>query len=186
LQHENNKPNNKMKTKMKKTEQFQTINAFAFARGLDSRTVARRLQKEGVTPHHKKARWRVYDVSVMEALMQPTDSSVVADGEEINPKTERALKLRAERKCAELEYAKSIGEVVSMSKVQPLIFGMAKMVRARLRQIPDRTAQKYSLMTDPLEIKHDLIIEIDNALRSMAEFDMEQFKKEALEDARKG
>jgi phage terminase Nu1 subunit (DNA packaging protein) len=99
---------------------------------------------------------------------------------------EKLLKMRAERKSAELEYAKSIGEVVSMSKVSPLIMALAKMVRAKLRQIPDRCSQKYSLMTDPLEIKHDLITEIDNALRSMAEFDIEQFKKEALEEAKKG
>jgi phage terminase Nu1 subunit (DNA packaging protein) len=99
---------------------------------------------------------------------------------------EKLLKMRAERKQAELEYAKNIGEVVSMSRVQPLIMALAKMVRAKLRIIPDRTCQKYSLMTDALAIKDDLRQEIDNALRSMETFDIEQFKKEVLEDAKKG
>ena len=98
-------------------------------------------------------------------------------------KLEKALKLRAERKSAELEYAKSIGEVVSMSKVQPMIMALAKMVRAKLRQIPDRCSQKYSLLTDSLLIKDDLKGEIDAALRAMAEFSMDDFKKEVLSEA---
>jgi len=94
---------------------------------------------------------------------------------------EKLLKMRAERKSAELEYMKNIGDVVSMSKVSPLIMALAKMVRSKLRQIPDRCSQKYSLMTDSLAIKDDLRTEIDAALRSMDTFNIEDFKKEVMQ-----
>ena len=123
------------------------------------------------------------NVKKLKAFLEANPEIIAATKDLPDAKLEKALKMRAERKSAELEYERSIGSVVDMSKVQPLIMGLAKMVRAKLRQIPDRCSQKYSLMTDALVIKDDLKTEIDSALRAMSDFKIEDFKKEIVETA---
>ena len=122
------------------------------------------------------------NVKKLKLFLEANPEIIEATKDLPDAKLEKALKMRAERKRAELEYERSIGSVVSMTIVKPLIMGLAKMVRAKLRQIPDRTSQKYSLMTDALVIKDDLKQEIDSALRAMDEFSIDDFKKEVLSE----
>lgn len=121
------------------------------------------------------------NIDKLELFLEANPEIIEATKDLPDAKLEKALKMRAERKSAELEYERSIGTVVSMSKVQPMIMALAKMVRAKLRQIPDRCAQEFSLMTDSLAIKDKLKSEIDSALRAMETFDAAEFKKEVLE-----
>jgi len=74
------------------------------------------------------------NIDKLELFLEANPEIIEATKDLPDAKLEKALKMRAERKSAELEYERSIGTVVSMSKVQPMIMALAKMVRAKLRR----------------------------------------------------
>ena len=80
-------------------------------------------------------------------------------------------KLQAETELAELELAKSRGEVASVDEIERVWSNLCAEARIRFRNIPARVVSVLVGETDERKIKEVLLSELDQVLDGMADFD---------------
>jgi terminase small subunit / prophage DNA-packing protein len=90
----------------------------------------------------------------------------------VDEKTLKNRKLAADVERAELELAKSRGEVAPLWQVQKAMAKAFAEVRANMRTIPSRVVSSLIGETDEVRFKAVLLDEIDQALEAMANADL--------------
>ena len=81
-----------------------------------------------------------------------------------------AQKMQAKLKAAllKLDYEERTGELISASQVKKEVFGMARMTRDAILNIPDRISAELASMTDVHAIYEKLTAELTQALEELS------------------
>lgn len=129
------------------------------------------LTKEGVIPKAERGRYELAP-SVQGYIRYLQERSLRSDATPIDYHLEKARLTKAQADSAEIEAARSRGEVASVAQVERALSGLFAEVRTNIRTIPDRVVSSLIGMTDEREFKAVLLREIDLALNALAESDV--------------
>lgn len=97
---------------------------------------------------------------------------------------EKAARAQVQRRLEEVELEKSLGSIASLDICRRILIRGGKFALSKLMAIPDRTAEKFSLMDDAAKIREILIEEITSALRTLSEESVDKLIKEILEESK--
>lgn len=129
------------------------------------------LTKEGVIPKAERGRYELAP-AVQGYVRYLQERSLRTDTSTIDYHAEKARLTKAQADSAEVEAAKSRGEVCSVATIERNLAGLFAEVKANLRNIPDRVVSGLIGMTDEREFKDVLLREIDLVLEALAESDV--------------
>ena len=129
------------------------------------------LTKEGVIPKAERGRYELAP-AVQGYIRYLQERSLRTDSSPIDYHMEKARLTKAQADSAEVEAAKSRGEVCSVATIERNLAGLFAEVKANLRNIPDRVVSGLIGMTDEREFKAVLLREIDLVLDALAESDV--------------
>lgn len=153
--------------------------------GVNPRT-ASRLLEEGlpVAKAGKGGAASLFDVKECFAWFLNRERAQLAGNEEgMSPQKARALLDQKRREELDLRLQVRRGELVPAADVHREFADAANQVKARLRRIPDATAERLiaAAAQGPLAVKALLLTEIDAALRELAERATTVHEDEVLE-----
>ena len=129
------------------------------------------LTQDGVIPKAERGRYELAP-AVQGYIRYLQERSLRSDASTIDYHVEKARLTKAQADSAEVEAAKSRGEVCSMDMVERNLANLFAEIRANLRNIPDRVVTGIVGQTDERKIKAILLREIDETLVSLAEADV--------------
>ena len=98
-------------------------------------------------------------------------SSAIGEFDDAESYTRERIRLtRAQADRAELNLSKEAADLCEKEKVEKLAFEHARRAQKILLSIPNRMCGQLSVLTDPLEIKDELLKEIQFSIREISDF----------------
>jgi len=143
------------------------------------------LTKEGVIPKAERGRYELAP-AVQGYVRYLQERSLRTDTSTIDYHAEKARLTKAQADSAEVEAAKSRGEVCSVATIERNLATLFAEVAANLRNIPTRVASALVGNTDEREVKAVLLREIDSVLTALADSDILIELSDDEEDADSG
>lgn len=136
-----------------KTQTTITINAAAEALSIDRKTLKKRLADANEVPDPKNGRFTLRQV-------------FRAVGGDVSG--ERFAKLKAEREIAQLQLAKTKGEMFPAKEVEAVWSRNILAVRARFLQLPDRLAVRFPMWPDSRTCRAEIEAAVFDCLTEIA------------------
>lgn len=134
------------------------------------------LAKEGIIPKAERGRYEL-GPAVQGYIRFLQDRNVMAgtaNGAPIDYAAEKSKKIKAERQKIELELKKSTGELVPLDQLERALAETFAEVKANIRNVPSRVATALIGEASETRIKSVILDEIDQALESLGEFDLQE------------
>ena len=131
------------------------------------------LAKDGIIPKAERGRYELAPC-VQGYIRFLQDRNVTAGaGSPIDYAAEKAKKLKAERQRVELELSRAQGEVVPLAQLERALANVFAEVKTNIRSVPSRVATAILGEESETRIKAVILKEIDQALESLGDFDLE-------------
>ncbi len=170
-----------MKTKRKRRELI-TRAEYAKRKGVAARTIGKYVQKKMIPLHKNKIDPEEADRLLAEVLVQPLGSGRLTTADKEDKKAEggpeksdtdtyvgaRTREKQLKVELLELDIQLKRGEMVLTKDVEFAAFSLARAVRDRMLNIPDRVAAILAAEHDETKVYNILIEQIENELRSIA------------------
>lgn len=129
------------------------------------------LTADGVIPRAERGRYEIAP-AVQGYIKYLQDRAITGNGD-IDYATEKSRLTKAQADLAEIEVARSRGDVVGAEQLTRNLTNLFTEVRTNMRNIPGRVSSSLLGLTDERKLKTVLLAEIDQALTSLSEMDMD-------------
>lgn len=129
------------------------------------------LTADGVIPRAERGRYEIAP-AVQGYIKYLQDRAITGNGD-IDYATEKSRLTKAQADLAEIEVARSRGDVVGAEQLTRNLTNLFTEIRTNMRNIPGRVSSSLLGLTDERKMKTVLLAEIDQALTSLSEMDMD-------------
>ena len=129
------------------------------------------LTADGVIPRAGRGRYEIAP-AVQGYIKYLQDRAITGNGD-IDYATEKSRLTKAQADLAEIEVARSRGDVVGAEQLTRNLTNLFTEIRTNMRNIPGRVSSSLLGLTDERKMKTVLLAEIDQALTSLSEMDMD-------------
>lgn len=129
------------------------------------------LTADGVIPRAERGRYEIAP-AVQGYIKYLQDRAITGNGD-IDYATEKSRLTKAQADLAEIEVARSRGDVVGAEQLTRNLTNLFTEIRTNMRNIPGRVSSSLLGLTDERKLKTVLLAEIDQALTSLSEMDMD-------------
>lgn len=130
-----------------------------------------KLTADGVIPKTERGRYEV--VAAVQGYIKYLKDRAITGNGDIDYTAEKSRLTRAQADLAEIEVARSRGDVVGADQLTRNLTNLFTEIRTNLRNIPGRVSSSLLGLTDERKLKMVLLAEIDQALTALSEMDMD-------------
>lgn len=129
------------------------------------------LTADGVIPKTDRGRYEV--VGAVQGYIKYLQDRAITGGGDIDYASEKSRLTRAQADLAEIDVARARGDVIGAEQLTRNLTNLFTEIRTNLRNVPGRVASSVLGLTNERELKKILLAEIDQALTSLSEMELD-------------